>query len=57
MPKGSQLASSKWILYPEVIESERDIIFRISEAILLCIEYCQDPVGSKNVKGWAFDYP
>lgn len=57
MPEGSQLASSKWILYPEVIESERDIIFRFFEAILLHIDYCQDPAGSKNVKGWAFGYP
>lgn len=57
MLEGSQLTSSKWIFYPEGFESERDITFRVFEAVLLCIDYCQHPIGSKATKMWPFDYP
>lgn len=48
MLEGSQLTSSKWIFYPEGFESERDITFRVFEAILLCIDYRQ--MGQKPQK-------
>lgn len=57
MPAGSYLTSSKWIFYPEVMESERDIFGGVFEAILICNDYGQGSAGSKNMKVWAFGYP